>query len=209
MMHLQIMKTAALSLLLLIIAACSTTPTQVDVDAQHHALVHLENWQAEGKLGVRVNGEAHSAFFDWQNQPEQFALRLSGPLGQGTTWLRRSGTLVTLESADQPKQQAATAEELMQHQLGWQVPVSNLSYWIKGIAAPDAPVSHVARNPDNTLAELHQQGWRISFSRYGVEDGWALPGKLQAKRNDIAITVIIKDWRLPRPATLTTASGSL
>lgn len=198
-----------LGLLTLALAACTTTPRQVDADAQRDALLQLDKWQAEGKLGLRAKGEAHSAYFDWQNHSDGFVLRLSGPLGQGTTWLRRDGSVVTLESPDQPMRQATSAEELMRYQLGWQVPVSNLRYWIKGVAAPNARVSHLTRNPDGTLAELHQQGWQISYSRYNVESGWALPGKLTAKRGDIALTIIVKDWRLPEHEAATTASKAL
>ena len=187
-----------LGLATLAIHGCSHTPTQLDIDRQQqNELRRIDNWQAEGKLGVRMEGDAQSAYFDWHNQADAFTLRLSGPFGQGTTWLRRKGTSVTLESADQPLRRAATAEQLMQAQLGWQVPVSNLRYWIKGLAAPRQEVTHLLRNANGTLAELHQQDWRITYSRYAMHNGWALPGKLVAERGAIKLTMIIKSWQLP------------
>jgi outer membrane lipoprotein LolB len=186
----------------LMVHGCSHMPTQLDADQQHRdSLRRIDNWRAEGKLGVRVGDEAQSAYFDWHNQDQSFSLRLSGPFGQGTTWLRRRGPVVTLETADQPIRRATSAEQLMQAQLGWQVPVSNLRYWIKGLAAPRHPVAQLRRNPDGTLAELQQQDWHITYSRYGLHNGWILPGKLVAKRDTVTLTMIIKSWQTARTRT--------
>lgn len=206
MLHRLLSLVAAAALL----AACTTTPRHLDVDQQLQSeLRRIDNWQAQGKLGIRVNGEAQSANFDWQNHANAFDLRLSGPFGQGTTWLRRQGRTVTLESPDQPLQRARSAEELMQTQLGWQVPVSNLRYWIKGIAAPMQEVEQRVHNPDGTLAELRQQGWNITYSRYDMYNQWALPGKLVAERDDIKLTMIIKAWQLsPEQAQLRPPPGT-
>ncbi len=183
---------------LLTLHGCVTTPQPLDVDQQLQAeLRRIENWQAEGKLGLRVGEDAQSANFDWQHQAESFSLRLSGPFGRGTTWLRGDGALITLESADQPLRSAKTAEQLMQEAVGWAVPVSNLSHWIKGIAAPGLPIQGLQRNSDTTLAELNQQGWHITYSRYTNQQGWVLPGKLVAERDHIRLTMIIKSWQLP------------
>ena len=189
-----------LGLMMAIVTACAVGPAKLDVnEGQQSQLRQLETWHAEGKLGVRFADDAHSANFDWINDQGDFSLRLSGPFGQGTTWLRRQGRLITLESPDEPLRKASSAEQLMLEQLGWQVPVSNLRYWIKGTAAPEHKVGKMSRNIDGTLAELHQQGWTISYSRYSAYNGWALPGKLVAERGDLRLTMIIKNWQLPEP----------
>ncbi len=190
-------RTLGIITLALFIHGCGHTPIHLDADQQHRdSLREIHTWQAEGKLGLRVGDDAQSAYFDWHNDGQSFSLRLSGPFGQGTTWLRRQGALVTLETADQPVRRATSAEQLMQTQLGWQVPVSNLRYWIKGLAAPQNPVAQLRRNPDGTLAQLHQQDWHITYSRYGLHNGWILPGKLVAQRDHITLTMIIKSWQI-------------
>jgi outer membrane lipoprotein LolB len=203
-------KALALAVAVLLVSACTTTPRQLDVDQTLQGqLRRVETWHTQGKLGIRVDGEAHSANFDWHNRSDGFALRLSGPFGQGTTWLRRDGDTVTLESPDTPLQAASTAEQLMMDQLGWQVPVSNLRHWVKGIPAPHQPVTQLVRNEDGTLAELHQQGWHISYSRYDTHNGWALPGKLVAVRGPIKLTMVMKSWELPPPDMIDTHMASL
>jgi outer membrane lipoprotein LolB len=195
-----------LLVILALLQACTQLPRQLDVDQQlQNQLRQVAHWQAAGKLGVRISGDAHGANFDWHHQPDSFVLRLSGPFGQGTTWLRREGRWVTLESPDHPLTRATSAEHLMQEQLGWQVPVSNLRHWIKGVAAPKQRVESVQYNEDGTLAELQQQGWTISYSRYNLHNGWALPGRVVARHSDIQLTLVIKSWDLNGEALPQTA----
>lgn len=162
----------------------------------------LEFWNLEGKLGIRTPNDSGSAHLNWKQRPEQFAIHLSGPLGQGSIWIRGDDTQVSLERSGEETLYATTPEQLMYNAMGWWLPVSDLHFWVKGIPAPDTPIEEQQRNDDGTLMSLTQNQWQLSYSRYQQSKGWYLPTKVIARhfpagqQDAIKLTLIIKDWQL-------------
>lgn len=159
-------------------------------------------WNVEGKLGIRTPNDSGSAYLNWKQQPEQFAIHLSGPLGQGSIWIRGDNTQVSLERSGEETLYAPSPEQLMYNAMGWWLPVSDLHYWVKGIPAPDTPIENQQRNDDGTLLSLTQNQWQLSYSRYQQSKGWYLPTKVIAQyrpagqQDAIKLTLIIKNWQL-------------
>lgn len=179
------------------LTACQTTPIMpTHVSQQQKALARIPSWQAEGKIAINMDGDRQSASFSWQQKHANYVIHLFGPFGQGATWLRRTSKGVTLENAEIGTRRATDPEQLMEETLGWQVPVSNLQYWIRGLAAPEPEPNNEQRNEVGLLSELEQQGWQVTYSKYETHDGWALPAKLTAERDSIKVTIVIKNWQL-------------
>lgn len=162
----------------------------------------INDWQVQGKLGVRTPADSGSVTFNWKQLPEQFAIYLNGPLGQGTVWIRGNEQQVSLEQSGQDTLYAPTPELLMYNTMGWWLPVSDLHYWVKGIPSPHTSVDDEQHNADGTLQTLQQNGWQLSYPAYQQLGGWHLPSKVVAQyrspnpQGDIRLTFIIKDWRL-------------
>ena len=192
---------------LLMLAGCARQPLQpepakaipapppiVEQWQQYQALLNaIDQWQLQGKLGVRLPDHSGSVYVNWRQQQGDYAIHLSGPLGQGTTWIRGNDSSVELENSD-GKIRAATPEQLMLDSLGWWLPVSDLHYWIRALPAPSASAATLQRNADGTLAQLQQAGWTLLYSGYQAVEGWPLPGRVVARRDDISLTFIIKSW---------------
>lgn len=161
-------------------------------------LAVIEDWQLAGKIGFRLQttdgNNSGSANFNWQQQSPRYNIRLYGPFGQGSTWIKSDGQNVELQQAGKPDLQASSPEELMYRSLGWWLPIKDLSYWIKGIPAPHSPIISQSQTEQGTLQQLQQSGWQLSYSRYQQVNDWQLPGKLVAERDNIRLTLIIKDW---------------
>lgn len=166
-------------------------------ELQADYLSHANEWRAEGKIAVKLDGTSHSASFQWTQKNQNYRIHLFGPFGQGTTWLKRDASGVTLESAETGKRSASNPEDLMQETLGWQVPISNLQHWIKGLVAPLPPPDRAEVDSLGFLSQLQQEGWQVSYSRYHNVRGWWLPGKIIAQRDTMRLVVIIKKWRMP------------
>lgn len=193
------LRLSAITLILtsVLLSACQSTPQLPDnIKQQQKALARLSSWQAEGKIAINMRGERQSASFDWQQQRNNYVIHLFGPFGQGATWLKRTSRSVTLENAETGTRRANTAEELMEQTLGWQVPVSNLQHWIRGLAAPTPKPSRLINDETGLIATLEQEGWLVDYVRYENHEGWALPGKLTAKRDGIEVTIVVKRWQL-------------
>lgn len=186
----------------LFLTACQSTPVlPSNAGQQQKALKQIHSWQAEGKIAINMDGDRQSASFNWQQKHDNYVIHLFGPFGQGATWLRRTSKGVTLENAEIGLQRAAAAEQLMEETLGWQVPVSNIQYWIRGLVAPKPAPTDERRDELGLLSTLEQQGWQVNYSKYETYNGWILPTKLTAERDSIKVTIVIKNWQLAMAPT--------
>ncbi|MBR9911839.1 MAG: outer membrane lipoprotein LolB [Gammaproteobacteria bacterium] len=196
-------RSAAICSLLALLSACSALgpkppPSGIDYSQQQRQLAALDQWQLQGKLGIRLPEDAASAYIDWRQQPRSYEIQLSGPLGQGATRISATPDGVTLARAGEAEISAPSAEELMYRTLGWWLPMSDLHYWVRGIPSPTAPTGVMERNENGTLHSLTQSGWLISYLSYQAIPPFLLPARLAISRADIKATLIIKNWQLPQ-----------
>lgn len=195
-MNIPVIKNTAIKNLLLWcllmagLSACSVMPEQ----DSHPDLERLQHWQIQGKLSVRTSRDNITGYLTWAQELDHFDLFISGPFGRGASRLSgddQSASLL-LPDWDQP-QQAASPEELMQQHLGWQFPVRDIRYWVKGQPSPGSEhKSHYGQY--GMLETLEQHGWNISFSRYQQQNGYWLPGLIRMKGYNYQLTLAINEW---------------
>ncbi len=171
-------------------------PNTTNATEYQQILLGIDHWQAQGKIGLKIPNNSGSLYFNWKQEADTWAIHLSGPLGQGATWIKGNETRVSLRAGDKPLIYAKSPEELMQRSLGWSLPIENLYYWLRGVASPLAPITSILKDESGQLISLSQLGWNIEFPRYKQHDGWLLPQKIIATNNKIKTTIIIKNWRL-------------
>ncbi len=181
-----------LPLFAFVLGGCTTPQSRTQLGKA--ALGEAQQWQAKGKVGLKLRGEARSASFDWQQNKNDYTVRFHGVLGFGSTLLKKSGKTVSLSAKDKIVK-ARSAEALLNQQLGWSVPVSELIYWIKGAPSPKSK-PQVTFNEDGTLASIEQSGWTIRYHRYQAFANQKAPRKIVATREGITLTVIVKQWRI-------------
>lgn len=154
----------------------------------------IDAWQINGKLGIRSSRDSGSAVLFWLQRQDYFDIHLSGPLGQGSTRLTGRQGAVSLEIANRGTFQAASAEALMQQQLGWSLPVDNLLWWVRGLPAPQSK-SILRLNSDSQLIQLEQDNWQVEYLSYRTENGLTLPERIKLSGADLTITLVIKQWQ--------------
>ena len=189
--------------LLLTLSGCSHFTTQEQLSGsgqagswQNHKkqLTPIDAWQISGKLGIRSEQNSGSAIMFWLQRQDYFDIHLSGPLGQGSTRLTGRQGAVSLEIANRGIYQANSAEQLMQQQLGWSLPVDNLLWWVKGLPSPHSK-SQVQLDNNSLLAELVQDQWRVQYLSYRTENGLQLPERIKLSGAGLDITLVIKEWQ--------------
>jgi outer membrane lipoprotein LolB len=154
----------------------------------------LAGWQINGKVGIRAPRDSGSGTLFWLQRQDYADIRLSGPLGRGAARLTGRPGDITLEVANQGRYQAESPEELLQQQLGLNLPVSHLLWWIRGLPAPDSR-SRLSLDSDSRLARLDQDGWDVEYLRYVEQNGYWLPERLRLTGHDLQVTLVIKDWQ--------------
>lgn len=182
----------------ILLAGCqnlrSQQATPYTAAEQERRLPSLQSWRAEGKVSFKIKNQNQSASFHWDQHKGNFILHIFGPFGHSSTWIKRTSHGVTLENAELGRRQAANAEALMQTLVGWQVPVSNMQYWIKGQPAPGSKAA-MTTNDLGFPSELQQQGWQVQIKQYQTVGPWQLPQKLIASRDDMRLMVVINQWQ--------------
>lgn len=189
--------------LLLVLGGCSHFSSQEQLSGSGQAqswqahkqqINPIDAWQINGKLGIRSEQESGSAVLFWLQRQDYFDIRLSGPLGQGSTRLTGRQGAVSLEVANRGTFKASSAEELMQQQLGWSLPVENLLWWVRGLPAPHSR-SQVQLDSNSLLAKLEQDQWQIEYLSYRTENGLQLPERIKLSGAGLNITLVIKEWQ--------------
>lgn len=189
--------------LLLTLSGCSHFASQEQLSGsgqagswQNHKqqIAPLDGWQISGKLGIRSQQNSGSAIIFWLQRQDYFDIRLSGPLGQGSTRLTGRQGAVSLEVANRGTFQASSAEALMQQQLGWSLPVENLLWWVKGLPSPHSK-SQAQLNDNSLLSDLIQDQWHVQYLSYRTENGLQLPERIKLNGAGLDITLVIKEWQ--------------
>jgi len=164
-------------------------------------------WQNTGKIAINIPaadtataGSNHILRYVWQQNGEDYSVRLTGAFGLGAVTVERRGEQVLLLRGDRVIEQASSSEQLFYRHTGLLLPVSLLRYWITGV--PDAAVKQAHKPGEQAatvLASFERSGWRVSFPKTMVQQGITLPRKIIAKGREAAVTVAIARWQLGQP----------
>jgi len=188
------------TLLLSLLSACSSLapPAQSSSDwvRQRTALEQLDSWQLRGRVNVRYNDESDTPSIQWSQQSVEYHIRLWGTFNVGTTVIVGRPGYVTLEQGGDVLT-ASSPEDLILQQLGYELPVSYLEYWIKGIPAPGSR-SDLRFNELNQLITLTQGGWTVSYTDLRQYGNLSLPRRVDVTRNqdDIRLRFFRLNWQL-------------
>ncbi|MGH8618989.1 MAG: lipoprotein insertase outer membrane protein LolB [Burkholderiales bacterium] len=163
-----------------LLAACSTSPYG-SPDA-------FPSFTLQGRVLVKGGGTAFSSGLRWQAAPAEDELWLNAPLGQTLGHLRRDAAGAMLTTADQTVYRAGSIDSLTRRAFGWELPVDGLRWWVLGRAAPTPAPTQAARDAQQRLILLVQDGWRVQFEY----DGDATrPLRLQVAKADAEIRLAI------------------
>lgn len=196
---------AAASLLLLsfLLSACMPQnqrqePGAEDWTARATALQDMDNWQLQGKIGVRAAQNSGSAALNWQQQEERYRLVLSGALGMGklVLWGDQNGVSWTDDNGEH--RQHPDAQALVSELWGWSIPVEALRYWVRGIPQPQQPFTGKPATEDEAAA-FAQAGWTVQPVNYRDTDGHSLPTRIRLQSASATLTVLVNRWTLLPP----------
>ena len=153
----------------------------------------MDEFNLQGKIGVKTPKQSGSAFFTWQQHQQQFDIELSGILGVGKTQISGQPGLVTLTSAKTGTITAASPEELLFQATGWVTPITHLVQWIQ--AKPATSTAVLEKDDLNRITQIEEDGWNIQLS-YNQQN--LLPNRLILKQQleagaENRITIVIQN----------------
>lgn len=194
----MIRTTIALGLVALL-AACVPAPVRGPGDAAllaaqaaHEAALQAEpEWRFEGRVAVRAGGEGGSGRLEWRQRGEESDIRLSAPVtGKGWRLLAGPGG-ARIEGLDGGPAAGDDARALLAQATGWDIPVADLAWWVRGGRAPGA--ADIEFGPDGRPARLVQQGWTVEYREW-VDDR---PRRVFASRGEASVRLVVDRWGQP------------
>ena len=187
---------------LLIVSCAAFQPTPppsqqvIPAETRKAALAQIKNWDVKGSVSIQYQQKTDIASLNWHQENQQnYRITLSGPLNFGTVEIIGSPGSVTLKQSNRPPVSAATPEKLLTQQMGWQIPVSNLYYWLRGIPAPGSD----AKTEFDTyghITHMIQQGWTIEYPEYMGVGTVDLPKKIYLTHPNLKIRLVIRQWKI-------------
>jgi len=185
----------------LLFTGCATTPlppAPADPEAvwqeRQTELRSLERWRLNGRIALRSEERGWQAGIAWRQAGAEYAIRLTGPMGQGTLHLRGDGERLVVTTGDGESRIDGDAETLLYQELGMHVPISALRYWVIGLPAPELPAT-IELDDYGRLASLRQAEWRVTFPAYRPTGERQLPQKVFVTNHQASVRLVIDRWQ--------------
>jgi outer membrane lipoprotein LolB len=182
-----------------LLAACNTAPPlseSTDWERREADLRALGTWQLQGRVNARYQDESHTPRIRWQQNERQYTIDLWGTFNAGATKIVGEPGFVTFEQ-DGEIRNAASPEALILEHLGYELPVSQLNYWIKGLPTPDEE-HQMQLGEFNELVSLEQSGWTMLYEDYRLFGTYTLPRRIDMSRDEdnIRLRFIGLNWTI-------------
>jgi outer membrane lipoprotein LolB len=190
-------------ILIVLLSACTVRqPVPTEWEAQRTLVQSTTDWNFNGRMAIKSDTDEQvggQVSVRWQQEGDVSQIRLSGPLGAGAWELLWTPERVQVGDSSGERSIQYTgpsaAEDFMQAELGWAFPAQSIRYWVRGLAAPEAP-SQASYAEDGQLLELVQHGWTISFQRYAEFDDIYMPVKIAMSGRGVRLRIVITRWDL-------------
>jgi outer membrane lipoprotein LolB len=184
--------------------SCSTL-TKTTIQAPVNWQETLQNkeqilsWKIQGKLGVQTEDNGGSLDLFWNQQGDDYQIRVIAPMGQGAVLIRGDSRGVYVKTADGKEQYSDDANALLASELGVSLPLAGLRDWIRGMPAKGQVVASQEWNEKGQLVKLVQNNWHIEMSAYREVAGHILPNSFHFGRDDrpeLSIRLLVRQWKL-------------
>ncbi len=195
---------AVLALSFFILAGCAsrTVDTGREVsdevkeqrwELHRERLSQLRAWHMTGRLNLKVPGRSGTMSLDWRQQVDQYKLILDGPFGTSVARISGDRDGVSVTASDETRY-GPSPELLLYSMTGWQFPVSNLRYWVRGLPAPGSDAK-IQLNNLGYPEQIEQQGWTVDYQQYGLNHSVRLPAKLTVSHGDVRLSLMANNWK--------------
>lgn len=163
---------------------------------QHARAVSAQSdWALNARISASTEEDGWSGRLYWQQGHDDFHISFNAPSGQGGLRLEGRPQQVEMLTSDGQRHVASDAESLLLQTLGWELPLSNLRYWVRGIPVPasdDMPV--LAFDEAGRLTGLRQSDWAVEYPAYRPVDGLMLPRKVFLENAEFSVRLVIDRW---------------
>lgn len=199
---------AAVALSALALGACAPLPvrtpgTAVELAAQAGRELVLggqRDWGLDGRFAASDGSHGGSGGIQWQQTGAQYRFILRAPITGKSAQLDGGPDGAVLTGVGKTPVVGADAGEVLGREFGWDVPVADLAFWVRGMRAPGRGAI-LTFGADGLPATLDQDGWHVDYRDWYAERRPPLPRKVYASRAPYSVRVLIERWTGPGDAS--------
>ncbi len=191
----------------MVLNACSAfSPTALQTPSPHIAQLWQEQqqfvhehpqWTLQARITAHSEDDGWNGKLYWRQQRDGYQLRLTAPFGQGGLQLDGGLRHVVMRTSDGRSFEAPDAEALLSQHMGWELPLDNLRYWVRGVPAPGDDAPQLSLDDSGRISRLSQGDWQIDYPAYRkVKGKKLLPRKVFLENDDFSVRLVIDRWQL-------------
>jgi len=155
-------------------------------------------WAMTGRAALSNGKDGGTGRIEWTQGAGMTRLALSAPITRQTWSLEVGPGGATLDGVPNGPVRGPDAAQLLLETTGWDVPVSALGCWLRGVAADSAsagPATFVFAS-DGLPAQLQQGGWVVDYSAWKPDalSGMPMPGTVTAQRGSSRVRLVVDRW---------------
>lgn len=184
-----------------LLAGCIPGPIKLDPKEQETVYEGYERnqktlkyWQMNGRFSFRIDKRLHTGNIRWVNNNNAYGIKFSGPLDQAPVFITNDGKVVKLKDSQGYEGTATTPEAMLARYTEYELPVSNLKYWLIGVPSPYSHPS-VELNDQGYPIRMTQDAWVIEYQYFKDVNKYLLPSKIIITHPTLKITLSIYDWQ--------------
>ncbi len=194
----------ALSLYSFLMSGCATSPVprtaslnEATWQSRLDRLERIDEWVLAGRVAISNEEDSWTASLNWIQMADDYEIRVTAPLGQGSALLEGDAGGVKLHFSNGEVATDRNAGNLLYNRLGWRMPLEALRYWVLGMPSPEG-LAQRQLDDAGRMARLEQSDWRVRYKRYAPVLGADidLPTKVFMARDDWQVRLVVDDWQL-------------
>lgn len=188
----------------LILTACApvavrkpgTTRQLAAQAAREHVLGAQPSWSLEGRFAASDGRHGGSGSLSWQQNGQQYQFILRAPITGKSVELKGGPDGAVLSGMGKQALAGRSAGDVLNEEFGWDVPVADLAWWVRGLRAPGSGAI-LTFGANGLPATLDQDGWHVDYRDWYAERNPPLPRKVYASRDPYTVRVLIETWDAP------------
>lgn len=186
----------------LALAGCAPAPVRQPATSQDLAAQAMREqvvgarhqWAFEGRFAASDGHDGGSGSVSWQQDDDAYVFTLRAPITGRSVRLAGGPDGAVLTGAGDGTVEGADGGALLRREFGWDVPVADLAWWVRGLRAPGSPAI-LTFGANGLPATLDQDGWRVEYRDWFADRNPPLPRKVYASREPYSVRMVVERWQ--------------
>jgi len=194
-------------LLSLFLAACSTPQLPITQQSheraaklqQHNA--SLTSWDITASTSLTTEDDSYSLSLFWHQHNDQYTMRFDAPFTTGVLRVRGHNGFSEITVDNKKTIRGVTPEDLIAEVTQFNIPVTGLRQWIRGIPHKNSAFE-LAIKANGDTKNIQQDGWLIEFEDWELFDidqqSYRLPSNIKLSQDKLNIHISPSSWVKPK-----------